>query len=77
MQDNNWFMFPPHNYWAHSITCLVKYLSEAETPTNEILKAVDKHPPKRGWTPQSRKFTQLAISLMAASEKKGGKYERR
>lgn len=77
MQDKNWLMFPPHNYWALSITYLVKYLSEAETPINEILIAVDKHPHKRRWTPQSREFTQLAILLMAASEKKGGKYEKR
>lgn len=72
--DKDWMLHPPFNLWPYSIVDLIKYLTQLGKPENIIIKAVNSHPPKGGWTPAAEKFVQLAVELMAEAEKKGRKY---
>ena len=71
--DKDWMLHPPFNLWPYSIVHLVKHLTQLGSPKNFILKSVNRHPPKGGWTPVTKQYALTAIELMAEAEKKGSK----
>ena len=71
--DKDWMLHPPFNEWLDAIVHLVKHLTQLGSPKNVILKSVNRHPPKGGWTPVTKQYALTAIELMAEAEKKGRK----
>ena len=71
--DKDWMLHPPFNEWLDAIVHLVKHLTQLGSPKNFILKSVNRHPPKGGWTPATKQYALTAIELMAEAEKKGRK----
>ena len=63
MQDRNYFMLRPNDFWYRSIVDLISFLNAHGADYEKLKAKVAQHPPKHGWDKDTKDFVGLAIKL--------------
>ena len=63
MQDRNWFMHPPFDFWLSSVVSLIIWKASHGCNYDEILVQVKDHGPLKYWDNETEKFVELATKI--------------
>ena len=69
MQDNNWFMNPPHKAWLNSIVGFIQWHVAHGCDYSAIMVAIKDYGPKNGWDDETKTFVELATKIAMSSGK--------